>query len=177
MPDLGVHERRSRCSRSADPAVHDVPILAFTIDRNPHWDQIDGTWAKFTGDEMKAGRPFRCPLSQAALAIVNAQPKVGPYVFTAAGTHGVTNWSDVKKVLDSRVAELLGRTIDRWTIHDLRRTLTTGPARHGVSLEVRDRVTDHKTRGMTAQVYTVMSWDEDALAAEIQSRVDAARGK
>ncbi len=36
MPDLGVHERRSWCSRSPDPAVHDAPILAFTIGRNPH---------------------------------------------------------------------------------------------------------------------------------------------
>jgi transposase InsO family protein len=34
--DLGVHEHRSRCSRSSDPAVHDAPILAFTIGRNPH---------------------------------------------------------------------------------------------------------------------------------------------
>jgi len=35
MPDLGVHERRSWRSRSADPAVHDAPIRVFTIGRNP----------------------------------------------------------------------------------------------------------------------------------------------
>src|SRR5262249_36906631 len=32
-PDLGVHDERSRCSRCADPRVHDGPIPAFTFGR------------------------------------------------------------------------------------------------------------------------------------------------
>jgi hypothetical protein len=36
MPDLGVHDARSRCSRCADLSVHDAPIPVFTIGRFPH---------------------------------------------------------------------------------------------------------------------------------------------
>lgn len=135
------------------------------------WEQVAGDWASYTAEEMKGTRPFRCPLSPPAKAIIEAQPKlktgdgVSPYVFTSGGSHGLTNWSDVKVRVEARMEELLERKVDRWRLHDLRTTLTTGLARLGFSLEVRDRVTDHKTKGVTAEVYTAHSFDEEAQKA------------
>src|SRR5438309_8254053 len=36
MTDLRVHDHRDPRSRCADPGVHDRPIRAFTMRRNPH---------------------------------------------------------------------------------------------------------------------------------------------
>ncbi len=36
MPETGVHDGRSRCSRCRDLSVHDAPIPLFTIGRFPH---------------------------------------------------------------------------------------------------------------------------------------------
>jgi integrase len=145
---------------------------------NASWlrfDQVNGDWASFTSDEMKGRRPFKCPLSKAAQALVAAQPRLtivvdgkptpSPYVFTSEGTHGLSNWSDVKERVAWRMADLLKREVERFTIHDLRRTMSTGLARLHVALEVRDRCTDHKTKGVTAEVYTVFAWDDEALEA------------
>ena len=53
LPVLGAGSRylgRSRRSRCADLGVHDGPIRAFTIDRNPHFAQKAGNFRRATED-------------------------------------------------------------------------------------------------------------------------------
>ncbi len=145
-------------------ATLDEQVLEFI---NLRWDQVEVDWAVFSADEMKGGRVFRAPLSPAAKGIIEAQPKVGAHVFTVSGRHGISNWSDEKKVLEAKVAEKLKRRVENWRLHDLRRTLGNGLARLGYPLEVRKRVLDHKpdSRDVTAAVYTWHSFDGEAMRA------------
>lgn len=46
MTDLGVHARRSSCSRWPDLGVHDAPIFAFTMGRNPHITKAGDTYLR-----------------------------------------------------------------------------------------------------------------------------------
>jgi hypothetical protein len=116
---------------------------------------------------MKSGRSFRLPLSPAAKAIIDAQEKLGPYVFTTTGTHGLSNWPRAKTKLESKMEEELKRKVPNWRLHDLRRTLGHGLARLGYSAEVRKRVLHHRadSRDVTASVYTWHDFDDEAKDA------------
>jgi hypothetical protein len=56
----------------------------------------------------------------------------------------VASYSNAKRRIDARMAELLG-DVEPWVLHDLRRTATTGMARLGVPPHVADRVLNHRS--------------------------------
>jgi integrase len=76
------------------------------------------------------------------------------YVFSVNGRQPVRGYSDAKKLINKRLAEVLPG-MQPWVLHDLRRTVVTGMAGIGVSHHVLDRVLNHvsgKIRG-TARIY------------------------
>jgi integrase len=93
------------------------------------WDEVDldKREIRLPGERTKNGRAHTIPLSDAAMAILQSIPRRGNrrLVF-GRGEGGFSGWSKCKERLDAR----LGKAVEPWTIHDLRRTLATLSADH-----------------------------------------------
>ncbi|WP_354096345.1 integrase family protein [Bradyrhizobium sp. RT10b] len=83
------------------------------------------------GERTKNKRPHLIPLAAAAKALLDAKPvradadgKLREFVF-GIGQRGFSGWSRCKERLDERIAKELGRPLEHWRPHDLRRTMST----------------------------------------------------
>ena len=98
------------------------------------WTEIDGAmWALAPGRSKTKGEVVR-PLSAAALAILEAQPRKGPYVFSLDGKRAIAGTQEFKERLDDASG------VTGWTLHDLRRTARTLMSRAGVNADHADAV-------------------------------------
>jgi integrase len=97
------------------------------------WSEINLTDATITlpAQRTKNGRQHILPLSQQALALLNAVPHSEGAVFPNL------QWALVKSRLDARAS------IAHWTLHDLRRTAATGMAELGVQPHIIEAVLNH----------------------------------
>lgn len=82
-------------------------------------------------ERTKNKRPHVVPLSGAAKALLDARPlranddgSPREFVF-GIGQRGFSGWSRCKERLDERIEKDLGRPLEHWRPHDLRRTLST----------------------------------------------------
>jgi integrase len=134
------------------------------------WNAVDldaKTWS-LDADETKPGRAHVVPLSDLAVYILKQMPrkmismddgslKPGPFVFTTEGDVPISGFSAAKRRLDQRIANAQNHTgadpLERWTIHDLRRTASTEMGRVGVSEFIIGRVLNHAAKGVTGKVY------------------------
>lgn len=94
-------------------------------------------------------------------------PRKG-YLFTTTGTTPVSGYSKAKKRLDALVAKANGgEALERWTLHDLRRTLATGMQKLGVRFEVTEAILNHvgQSRAGVAGVYQRHDWGQEKRAA------------
>ncbi|WP_176066934.1 tyrosine-type recombinase/integrase [Anaeromyxobacter diazotrophicus] len=147
-------------------------VLLLTGDRRNEaaflrWDELDGDWAAMPGSRMKNGRDFRAPLSAAAKGLVDAQPKLGAYVFTTNGKAPISGWGKAKERIDKLMSEELGEPVTGWRFHDLRRTMATGIAMLGYRREVIDRILAHvpQKSDVTSSVYNRFMYDGEAMEA------------
>jgi integrase len=89
------------------------------------WSEIDleAALVRLPGERTKNGRPHDIPLSPPALAILKARQRQNgrDFVFGTNG-HGFVDFSGARADFDRR---LNGAIAQRWTLHDLRRTLST----------------------------------------------------
>jgi integrase len=100
------------------------------------WDEIkDGVWT-LPASRSKTGVEIIRPLSKAALAIIAAQPKVGPCIFGIAG-RPLTAFGRRKAAFDKKCG------FSDWTQHDLRRTARTLLSRSGVDADTCERALGH----------------------------------
>ncbi|WBL82309.1 tyrosine-type recombinase/integrase [Bradyrhizobium xenonodulans] len=83
------------------------------------------------GERTKNKRPHLVPLSAAAKALLDARPQrantdgsLREFVF-GIGQGGFSGWSRCKERLDERIEKDLGRPLEHWRPHDLRRTMST----------------------------------------------------
>lgn len=99
----------------------------------------DAIW-EIPAERYKTKRPNFVPLSKAALAVINARPKIEncDYVFPSRARTPFSGFGKSKAALDKAVvAAMKKRTMKRakaeslpnWTLHDLRRTAKTLMAR------------------------------------------------
>jgi integrase len=102
-------------------------------------DEIDGDLWRLPGRRHKLKSDLVRPLSAAAHAIIDKQPRIGnsSFVFGVSGRAALGNFSDRKL----RFQKASGT--DGWTLHDLRRTARTLLARAGVDREVAERCLGH----------------------------------
>jgi integrase len=141
-----------------------VQLLALTAQRREEvagmtWEEIDLDRALWTipKERAKNGLAHEVPLSGPALAILATVPRTGPLLFSTTGRTAVSGFSRAKTRLDSRSG------VADWTVHDLRRTATTGMAQLGIPPHVADKVLNHKSgsiRGVAA-VYNRHSYIDE----------------
>jgi integrase len=124
------------------------------------WEDIDGAVALI--GNTKTGQPHRLPLSRAALAIINAQPRQHEMVFvkpTGAAASTATNWHRERH----RLAKASG-TAD-WTWHDLRRTARTLLARIGTDDLVAELILNHALPGRLRRTYVLHRYENEMREA------------
>lgn len=130
------------------------------------WDELDLVRAMWSlpASRTKNGKAHTVPLSDAAVAIIGEMPRIGPFVF---GASPIANYSRGKAAIDQAVAQDI---TERWTFHDLRRTVASGMARLGIAVHVTEAVLNHRSGKISgvAAVYNRYDYGSEkrqALAA------------
>jgi integrase len=119
-----------------DTYGHIVKLLILTGQRREEigglqWPEIDRDqrWIELPEERCKNHRRHLIPLSEPALAILEAMPrKEGEHVFGRHGAGPFNGWV-AKKFLDKRIAAARKQAglkpMEPWVLHDLRRALST----------------------------------------------------
>lgn len=139
------------------------------------WSEIDGATWTIPGSRAKNGKPHIVHLSALALETLETVPRVAgqDLLFSGTGARPVSGFSAAKARLDRRMFDVLREDDDEaaelpaWTLHDLRRTATTGMARLGIARHVADKVLNHTAgtiRGVAA-VYNRFEYVDERRAA------------
>jgi integrase len=133
------------------------------------WSEIDfkdRLWI-IPAERVKNGERHEVPLSDAAIAIISALPRIK----TAEGAVFTTrSFSRAKTRLDGAILAAMpkgAKAPEPWVFHDLRRTLASGMARLGIQLPVIEKVMNHTSgsfRGIVG-VYQRHSFAEEKRAA------------
>ena len=112
------------------------------------WSEIKDANLHLPGERTKNGEPLTIPLSEPAVALIEALPKVegSDFVFTTTGKTPISGWTRAKIDL-GEIADLTP-----WTIHDIRRTVSTGMNELGIEPHIVEAVLGHKVPGV-AGVY------------------------
>jgi len=140
--------------RTGFPYGHILRLLILTGCRRDEigalrWSEVrnlDGPEPRIelAGERTKTGAPRIVPLPEPAVDILRDCLRfTGVYLFGVAGRGPFKGWSRAKRNLDALAAEIAGRPLEPWRIHDLRRTTATGLQRLGVRLEVTEAVLGH----------------------------------
>jgi integrase len=132
-------------------------------------DIVDGEWRIPTSDREK-NTAGSLVLPQAALDIINAQPRFAgnAYVFAGIGPKHIGGMSKRKAAFDNQAG------ISGWTIHDLRRTARSLMSRAGIRPDIAERVLGHAIAGVGG-IYDRHSYRDEkahalrALAGLIES--------
>lgn len=147
---------------------------------NLRWSEIadlDGSNPVWTipASKNKGGRLHEVPLSPLAVRLLKSLPRIAiefredgspvlsEYAFTTTGKTPISGFSGGKERLEeitvrefARIALETGKVpspLERWTIHDMRRTAASGMARDDIPPHVVSRVLNHspgKAEGITA---------------------------
>lgn len=161
----------------------------FSADRS-EFDLEAKLWT-IPGERAKNGKAHLVPLSNAAVAILEAVPVVDGsaklFPSRADPERGASGFSRALARIIADMAKALSgdddnpATVEHFTLHDLRRTLATGMQRLGVRLEVTEAVLNHVagSRGGLVGVYQRHEFLEEkrhalnAWAAEVERIVTA----
>jgi integrase len=137
------------------------------------WSEVHGDTIELAGERTKNGNLHSIPLSQAAYAIIEAQPrrtgadgKPRDLIF-GESTGPFSGWSGCKKRLDQRIAEAVGKPLAPWRVHDLRRSTVTGMADIGIAPHIIEAAINHISghkRGV-AGIYNRSTYAREVRAA------------
>jgi integrase len=149
------------------------------------WGELEETTWAIPATRYKTKIDFELPFSRAALALIATIPRVGEYVFTVTGGVALGSFARSKAKFDELMLMALRQAavergddptkveIERWTIHDLRRSARSLMTRAGVSPDHAERALGHVIGGVRG-VYDRHGFVEEkrqafeALAAQIE---------
>ncbi|HKF61966.1 MAG TPA: integrase arm-type DNA-binding domain-containing protein [Dongiaceae bacterium] len=142
------------------------------------WAELgrDGTWVIPAG-RSKNKRLHVVPLSGAARAVIEAQPRAGDFVFSCSTGSPYAAFSRGKLALD----KAMGDSAQPWVLHDLRRTARSLMSRAGVQPHIAERVLNHTMTGVEG-VYDRHDYTEEkrialeALAGMIERIINPPAG-
>jgi integrase len=152
-----------------------VKLLALTGCRREEigglrWREVDLDRAMIAlpAERTKNGRVHEVPLSPAALAVLKeckAAAGVREYVF-GRGADGFQAWSNSKDLFDQRLAAA-GKRLQNWTLHDLRRTLSTRMHELGIAPHIVEAVLNHQSghKGGVAGTYNYAAYTQQKTVA------------
>jgi integrase len=139
----------------ADDFGHIVKLLVLTGCRRAEigglkWSEIDldAGILKIPGARIKNGRVLTLPLPAMAIDILRSIARLDGSTHVFGGT-GFTSWSEATAALRARIAAT-GATLERWTLHDIRRSVRTGMGRLGVQPHIAELVINHVKGGVEA---------------------------
>ncbi len=122
-------------------------------------------------ERVKNGVEHLVPLSTAACDLVAGLPVVegeGDYLFTTSGDAPISGFTKAMARLNARVTALNnGKALAHWTLHDLRRTLSSGWARLRIPTEITEKALNHTSGsfGGVAGVYNVHEYEDERREA------------
>jgi integrase len=133
------------------------------------WAEIDlgnRLWV-LPAERVKNNRPHEVPLSDPAIAVLTALPRIADsdFVLTTNGDTPASGYSKGKRRLDA----LLPPDIPGWRLHDIRRTVASGMARLGINLPVIEKVLNHSS-GSFAGIVSV--YQKHSFADEKRRALD-----
>ena len=139
--------------------------------------ELDGDVWTIPGSRYKSKTAHSIPLSKSARDVLAACPIIGTagYLFTLSGRRPVS-CNITKRHLDALMRAELAE-LERWTIHDLRRTSRTLMSRAGVSADIAERCLGHAIPGVRG-IYDRHRFEDEkraafeALAAQIERIVN-----
>jgi integrase len=152
------------------------------------WSEVDIDKALWTipASRAKNGVAHEVPLSAPAVAILKKLPKVKgekgavTYVLSTTGDTSISGYARAKDRVDEEILKAMRKAAaeagkdpdkvegpDRWTLHDLRRTLASGMAKLGTNLPVIERILNHVSGsfGGIVGVYQRHSFSDEKRAA------------
>jgi integrase len=106
------------------------------------WAEIEGGDWTLPAARNKTKVDLIRPLSRAAMEVIEALPRQGPFVFTTNGTKPIAAFSGFKRKLDRELG------IEGWTLHDCRRTARSLMSRAGVASDHAERCLGHVIGGI-----------------------------
>jgi integrase len=137
------------------------------------WSELDLDKRLWTLPSARAknGKQHTVPITDAMLAVLRRVPRYlsSDYVFTTTGKTPISGFGRVKNRMD----KALPRSTAPWTIHDLRRTMSTNLAMLGVPQPVTEALLNHRSGVVSgvAAIYNVYSYaDEKRDALEKWNR-------
>jgi integrase len=137
------------------------------------YSELDMDKAVWTlpGARTKNHRLHAVPLSAQALSVLATLPRIvgSDFVFSTTGNSAPSGFSKWKQRLDAGILKVDERPIPAWTVHDLRRSVATGMARHGVALHVIERVLNHVS-GSFGGIVSV--YQKHEYSAEMRAALD-----
>jgi integrase len=151
--------------------------LLYTGQRRGEIAQLEWQWVgedsiSFPASVAKNGRAHSVPLGPEAVGLLKRVPRFVdcPYVFPAGkkrseATTVFNSWSKPKAALDAECG------VVGWTLHDLRRTVSSGMAGLGVPQVVVEKLLNHVSGGSLspiAQVYNRHAYQEEMRAAVLR---------
>jgi integrase len=123
-------------------ATHLLVLTAARTDMiaSMRWDEINGDSISFPGERMKNGQPFDLPITSQMRTVLDSIPRIHgcPFVFGKA----LKSWDKAKAKIDAATG-----LVD-WQFRDIRRTVSTGMQRLGISEDVIDAVQAHAKAGI-----------------------------
>jgi integrase len=135
------------------------------------YSELDMDKAVWTlpADRTKNHRQHAVPLSAQALSVLATLPRIigSEFVFSTTGETAPSGFSKWKARLDAAMLRIDARPIPAWTVHDLRRSVATGMAQHGVAMHIVERVLNHVSGsfGGIVAVYQRHEYADDMRAA------------
>lgn len=124
------------------------------------WSDIQGTDWMMPGELSKSAKGHCVPLSDLAVEILHATPRLGGHVFSSGrrGDKPLQGWSRAK----SRCDVLCG--VKDWHVHDFRRTVATQMRGLGIDRLTVSKVLNHAESGIT-RIYDRYAADAEKRAA------------
>jgi integrase len=123
-------------------ATHLLVLTAARTDMiaSMRWDEINGEVISFPAERMKNGQPFDLPITPQMRTVLDGIPRIHgcPFVFGKA----LKSWDKAKAKIDAATG-----LVD-WQFRDIRRTVSTGMQRLGISEDVIDAVQAHAKAGI-----------------------------
>lgn len=141
------------------------------------WEEVkEGDWL-LPASRNKTKRDLLRPLSKMAQELLQAQPRVGPYVFSSDGVSPISGYSKYKARFDAVVLKTQAEALENWTLHDLRRTARSLMSRAGISPDHAERCLGHVIGGVRGTYDRHEFYDEkkkafEALASQIERIVN-----